>query len=76
MGRREVVSMDDSQMLSPIELAHQLGVSRETLRRWRVRGQGPDYHYIGRQVRYEPAAVRRWLERQRVFESRSFGEPE
>jgi len=55
------------KLMTPQETADyltQLGVetSARTLQDWRRKGTGPDYIRIeGRRVRYEPAAVRRWL---------------
>ncbi len=38
-----------------------LDVAEATLKDWRYRDEGPDYISVCGQVRYEPAAVRRWL---------------
>ena len=38
-----------------------LGVPVTTLHRWRYLGTGPEAFKVGRHLRYDPAAVRRWL---------------
>jgi hypothetical protein len=38
-----------------------LGVPVATLQQWRYQGCGPEAFKVGRHVRYDPAAVRRWL---------------
>lgn len=53
------------RMMRETEVADVLGVSRRTLQGWRWRGGGPPYLRIGSAVRYEPAAVRAWLDAQR-----------
>lgn len=40
-----------------------LRIPVETLRAWRKRGDGPPAHKMGKHLRYVPAAVRRWAER-------------
>lgn len=43
-----------------------LGVPEATLKDWRYRGDtGPTFIRVGGHIRYEPAAVRRWLESNR-----------
>jgi excisionase family DNA binding protein len=50
------------ELLSPSEVAEELGVTVETLRRWRRSGIGPAARRLGpRLVRYERARVREWL---------------
>ena len=38
-----------------------LGVPVATLHQWRYLGTGPPAFKVGRHLRYDPAAVRRWL---------------
>jgi Helix-turn-helix domain len=38
-----------------------LGVPVATLHQWRYYGTGPPAFKVGRHLRYDPAAVRRWL---------------
>jgi hypothetical protein len=40
--------------------------NQKTLNAWRLRRQGPPYFCVGRLVRYEPSAVRAWLDARRV----------
>lgn len=49
------------RLWSPVEAAEFLGVPVATLYRWRYLGCGPDGFKVGRHVRYDPEAVRRWL---------------
>ena len=54
--------------LSPImasEFLNDLGVSAApaTLAKYRVTGEGPHFHKIGRQVVYAPAALANWVEK-------------
>lgn len=39
-----------------------LGVPVATLYQWRHRGVGPRAYRVGKHLRYEPSAVRQWLE--------------
>ena len=41
-----------------------LGVPIGTLYQWRTRRQGPPAYRVGRHLRYDPAKVRQWLDRQ------------
>jgi DNA-binding transcriptional MerR regulator len=44
------------------EVADFLGVPPRSLYDWRLRGYGPPSKKIGRYLRYDPAALRRWLD--------------
>ena len=46
------------------DVADYLTVPIATLYQWRYLGTGPTAYRVGRHLRYEPAAVRTWLERQ------------
>lgn len=46
------------------EVAAYLGVPVATLHQWRYHGRGPDAFRVGRHLRYDPAAVNRWLHEQ------------
>ncbi|MBC6831037.1 excisionase [Corynebacterium sp. LK29] len=46
-----------SSLLTPGEVSRRLGVSRQTLMRWRARGVGPDFMQVGELVRYVPESV-------------------
>jgi hypothetical protein len=43
------------------EVSTFLGVPIATLHQWRYRGCGPDAFRVGKHLRYDPEAVRRWL---------------
>ncbi len=51
-----------NKVLTVKELSRYLGMSKETLRKYRMRGIGPEYAKIGRQVRYKFGDVLEWLE--------------
>jgi predicted DNA-binding transcriptional regulator AlpA len=51
-----------SRFLTPVDLADMLGVPVQTLYQWRYLGQGPPGFRIGRHLRYDPVAVRRWID--------------
>jgi hypothetical protein len=44
------------------QLAAELGVTRRTLRMWRLRHTGPPWGRIGKRTIYNIAAVKTWLE--------------
>lgn len=50
--------------LNITDAAEHIGVSRETLRRWRDDHKGPPYLTVGGQVFYPLDQLTRWLERQ------------
>ncbi len=56
------------RLLSPDDLAGFLGVPVKTIYRWREHREGPPGFRVGRHVRYDPADVRAWLDRQRAAE--------
>ncbi len=45
------------------ECSRSLGVSTSTLARWRVTGEGPTFHKIGRRVMYQVVEVEGWVQR-------------
>src|SRR5579859_727307 len=53
-----------NSLLSPEELAHNLGISTATLATWRSRGHGPSYLKVGRVIWYPKTRVERWMESQ------------
>lgn len=56
--------MQTTPLLTEHEAAQQLNLSVLTLRRWRWSGHGPRFAKIGRSVRYSPAELRAYIERQ------------
>jgi len=59
--QRQVVSID--RLWSVEEVSTYLGVPVKTLYQWKWRGAGPPVRKIGRHLRYDPAAVKRWVTR-------------
>jgi len=53
-------------LASAAAVAEVLGVPEKTLAEWRSQGKGPEYHKIGRYVRYDWADVRAWLAQRRT----------
>jgi excisionase family DNA binding protein len=51
-----------SRLLNDREVAELLGVSTGTIRKLRLRKQGPRYIKIGASVRYTPQSIDRWIE--------------
>ena len=46
--------------LTVVELAERLGVPRQTIYDWNMRGTGPRYLRVGRHVRYRLRDVETW----------------
>jgi predicted DNA-binding transcriptional regulator AlpA len=56
------VTLSDRKRLRAIAAAGYLGVSRSTLAKWRMRGEGPPYHRCGpRIVQYYKDEIDAWL---------------
>ncbi len=56
--------------LTDVEVANRLGVSRFTVRSWRLKGVGPRFLKMGRAVRYRPQDVDDY-ERQALVETQA-----
>jgi hypothetical protein len=56
--------------ISRTDLAQQLGVSEDTLRRWDVLRSGPPCIRAGRKIYYRRSAVIEWLEDQETADLR------
>lgn len=54
------------KLLGPSALSEYLGISEETLTKWRYFGKGPRWYKCGKHVRYRRADVETWLETQRA----------
>ena len=52
---------DDPGLLTTRQTAAQVGLSPRTLERFRVTGQGPRFHKLGRRVRYAREDIEDWL---------------
>ena len=60
----------NKRTLTDIEVAARLGVSRFTVRSWRLKGLGPRFLKMGRAVRYRPQDVDEY-ERQALVETQA-----
>ena len=65
--QQEEATMDDkaSQYLGTREAAAFLNLSPRTLDRYRVNGEGPNFHKFGNRVRYTPADLDAWAAERR-----------
>ena len=63
-------SPNGKSTLTDIEVATRLGVSRFTVRSWRLKGVGPRFLKMGRAVRYRPQDVDDY-ERQALVETQA-----
>lgn len=68
--RNTIINDMKIQMLTPAEVAAQLGVTPRTLQRWRAEGRGPEWRRLspkvgprlrGGPIRYPVAGLRAWL---------------
>lgn len=55
-------------LLTVADVAELLQVPARTLYTWRSKGEGPPGFRVGRHLRFDPADVRVWLDRQRAAE--------
>ena len=61
-------SSSENRILTDVEVAERLGVSRFTVRSWRLKGVGPRFLKMGRAVRYRSQDVDEY-ERQALVET-------
>jgi hypothetical protein len=54
-----------TDMLTTAALARKLGISRQSLAIWRLKGSGPPYYKAGSRVLYRVSDVEKWLEDRR-----------
>lgn len=66
----ESSSTPSGRTLTDVEVANRLGVSRFTVRSWRLKGIGPRFLKMGRAVRYRPQDVDDY-ERQALVETQA-----
>lgn len=57
------MTIANTKLLSPEDLAERLRVSTSTLKRWRHDKYGPKYLRIGKRVFYMEAEVATWIEK-------------
>jgi len=60
----------ENRTLTDVEVARRLGVSRFTVRSWRLKGFGPRFLKLGRAVRYRSSDVDEY-ERQALVETQA-----
>jgi len=56
--------MDTTGLWTPDDLSDYIKKPKATLYAWRHRGLGPPAIRVGRDLRYRPADVEKWLEEQ------------
>jgi predicted DNA-binding transcriptional regulator AlpA len=60
-----VQKRDELQLLKEREVGRLLAASPGCLRRWRATGEGPPWIRVGKRlIRYDLAALRRWISEQ------------
>ena len=64
MSNRTGDSTLPDRYLGPSEVAEILGVPVETIYQWRYKRTGPPGFRVGRHLRFDPHALRRWVEEQ------------
>lgn len=64
MSNRRGDSPLPDRYLAPSEVAEILGVPVETIYQWRYKRTGPPGFRVGRHLRFDPHALRRWVEEQ------------
>mgnify|MGYP001252995586 FL=1 len=63
VDRSKLKSFEDlPPVLTADDVAKLLGIAKETLNVWRVRGNGPEYIKVGRLVRYKRDAILDYVE--------------
>lgn len=55
------LDLEGALLVDPETAARLLGLSRQTLARWRCTGLGPRFVRLGRTIRYEPAELARFI---------------
>lgn len=56
--------------ITAVQAATYLGVTLDTLSKWRSRKIGPSYYKVGRRVQYLITDLEDWRERQKVITKR------
>ncbi len=68
--RQSFTTSSENRILTDVEVAIRLGVSRFTVRSWRLKGFGPRFLKLGRAVRYRSSDVDEY-ERQALVETQA-----
>ena len=68
--KHSIASSSENRSLTDVEVAERLGVSRFTVRSWRLKGVGPRFLKMGRAVRYRSQDVDEY-ERQALVETQA-----
>jgi excisionase family DNA binding protein len=68
--KQSFTSSGENRTLTDVEVAARLGVSRFTVRSWRLKGVGPKFLKMGRAVRYRSRDVDEY-ERQALVETQA-----
>ena len=63
VGFERSIAPSGKRTLTDVEVAARLGVSRFTVRSWRLKGTGPRFLKMGRAVRYRPEDVEEYERR-------------
>jgi excisionase family DNA binding protein len=63
LSDRQSAANAERRTLTDTEVAARLGVSRFTVRSWRLKGVGPRFLKMGRAVRYRPEDVQEYEQR-------------
>jgi DNA-binding transcriptional MerR regulator len=61
--RSETVSTSFERLWTVQDVSDFLGIPVSTLHQWRYLGTGPAAYRVGKHLRYNPATVRAWLEK-------------
>ena len=69
-SKHSFASTSETRILTDIQVAERLGVSRFTVRSWRLKGVGPRFLKMGRAVRYRSRDVDEY-ERQALVETQA-----
>jgi len=67
-SKHSFASTSETRILTDVQVAKRLGVSRFTVRSWRLKGVGPRFLKMGRAVRYSSQDVDEY-ERQALVET-------
>lgn len=63
-------------MLTSAQLAERLGIKRQSVDRWRLHGQGPEFILINTRVYCEEVAIQRWLDANRHRSTAEYDAPQ